>query len=119
MLDALVGGTLFAKPVERMTKANRPFVTAKLRVPTREDSIFVSVVAFKADVVTALLALDAGDSVALSGELKVSTYTDRSGQAQPSIEITAQAGIRHHVTAAPPSGPRMRSCAPSHRRAAC
>ncbi len=60
MIDASIGGKLFAKP----------FVTGKVRVATQGDeSIFVSVIAFDAPVITTLMALDAGDGVALSGAL--------------------------------------------------
>lgn len=91
MIDALVAGKLYGKPTERTSRQGRAFATAKVRAGTADGSQFVGVVAFKADLVAALLALDDGDSVALSGELKVGVYTDRNGDAQPSIELMAQA----------------------------
>lgn len=91
MIDALIAGKLYGEPAVRMSRQDRPFATAKVRVATREDSLFVGVVAFKADLVAALLALDDGDSVALSGQLKIGVYTDRQGEARPSVELVAEA----------------------------
>lgn len=91
MIDALIAGKLYGKPAERISRQDRVFATAKVRVATREDSLFVGVVAFKPDLVAALLALDDGDSVALSGQLKIAFYTDRQGEARPSVELLAEA----------------------------
>ena len=55
MIDALIQGKLYGQPAQRLTKANKPFAVAKLRVATTEgESTFVSVVAFD-DVPVAVL----------------------------------------------------------------
>ena len=39
-----------------------------------------------------------GDSVAMAGELKVSTYTDKDGAAKPSLDLIAHAVLtEYHV----------------------
>lgn len=48
-------------------------------------------IAFSDTAIPALLALAEGDSVAIAGELKVSTYTDKDGAARPSLDLTAHA----------------------------
>ena len=74
MIDALIQGKLYGQPTQRLTKAGKPFAVAKLRVATAEgESTFVSVVAFDDVPVAALLALKEGDSVAVTGPLKVGT----------------------------------------------
>jgi single-stranded DNA-binding protein len=47
---------------------------------TNGESAFVNVIAFGESAMTALLALDEGDSIALAGELTVSTYTAKNGE---------------------------------------
>lgn len=91
MIDALISGKLFAKPEQRTGSTGRPFATCKLRVPTGEDSIFVSVIAFDATVVHGLMALDAGDSVSLSGELTPKVFVGKNGEAKPAIDFKAHA----------------------------
>ncbi|HIE1649372.1 TPA: single-stranded DNA-binding protein [Burkholderia cenocepacia] len=84
MLDALASGKLYGKPGERTGPSGRPFVTAKVRVPTGDgEALFVNVIAFSDDVKVALLALDDGDSVALAGTLTPKVWTDRNGDAKP------------------------------------
>lgn len=91
MIDALIAGRLYGKPAERTSRHSRPFATGKVRTATRNDeALFVGIVAFKPDLVAALLALDDGDSVALSGQLTIGTYTDRQGAARPSVELLAE-----------------------------
>jgi hypothetical protein len=46
-----------------------------------------------------LLALQEGDSAAFAGELKVSIYTDKNGEARPSLDLTAHAVLsEYHVS---------------------
>lgn len=64
---------------------------AKLRVATAEgESTFVSVVAFDDVPVAALLALKEGDSVAVTGPLKVGTWQDKDGNHRPALDVVAQ-----------------------------
>ena len=85
MIDALIAGKLHSKPVAHTGKSGKPFVTAKVRVSvTADDSLFVSVIAFSQTVIPALLALDAGDSVSLSG-----TLTPKVWDGKPALDLVA------------------------------
>lgn len=91
MIDALIQGKLYGQPTQRTTKAGKPFAVAKLRVATTEgESTFVSVVAFDDVPVAALLALKEGDSVAVTGPLKVGTWQDKDGNHRPALDVVAQ-----------------------------
>lgn len=91
MIDALVGGKLFKKPEERRSGSGKSFVVANLNVcATDGEWFFVQVVAFRDTVKTELLAMDEGDSVSLTGPLKISTYEDRHGTTKPSVSMVAQ-----------------------------
>jgi single-stranded DNA-binding protein len=100
MIDALIGGRLYTKPVERTSKNGNRFATAKLRVSLRDgESIFVHVIAFADAAVTALLALSDGDSIALTGELTPKVWTDKNGEARPALDLLAHAVLTsYHVT---------------------
>ncbi|WP_325168928.1 hypothetical protein [Melaminivora jejuensis] len=75
-IDALISGKLHARPESRTSKNGKPFATAKLRAAAGDgDSLFVNVIAFEQAAVAALLALDAGDSLAVAGSV-----TPRSGR---------------------------------------
>lgn len=91
MIDALVTGKLATAPQQRTTKTGKPFATARLRVPTTDPAvtIFCSVAAFDAEAVAALLALGEGDAVSVAGALKVGTWTDKEGNARPSLDLVA------------------------------
>ena len=100
MIDALIAGKIHGQPTQRNTKAGKPFALCKVRVATSpEDSIFVSVIAFDSDPVNAIMALNQGDSVALSGSIKPGVWTDRDGNTKPSLDMTAhQVLTAYHVT---------------------
>ena len=91
MIDALVTGKLATAPQQRTAKNGKPFATARLRVPTTDPAvtIFCSVAAFDPEAVDALMALGAGDSVSVAGPLKVGTWTDKEGNARPSLDLVA------------------------------
>ena len=84
MIDALIAGKVHGTPTQRTGKSGKPFALAKVRTPTTEgESVFVSVIAFDDAPVAALLALKEGDSVAVTGPLKVGTWEDKEGQHRP------------------------------------
>jgi single-stranded DNA-binding protein len=90
MIDALICGRLYGAPVPRMTKANRPYCTAKVRVSARDgESLFVDVVCFSPAAVASLLALSEGDAVALAGELTPRAFTSKDGAPRPSLDLLA------------------------------
>jgi single-stranded DNA-binding protein len=87
MIDCLIGGTLHAKPQAR-TGRNGQFATCTVRTPTRKDEVvFANVIAFSASAVAALLALNAGDSVAMCGEASIKTYTAKDGTVRAGIDL--------------------------------
>lgn len=90
-IDALVAGTLFKTPEERPGQGGKTFVTATVRAADGGgESLFVSVVAFSSTAKAALLALEDGDSVALTGPLKIGTYEARDGAVKPKVSMAAQ-----------------------------
>lgn len=98
MIDALISGRIFGQSQERTGKSGKPFTTCKVRTATRDDAVFVSVIAFAAPVQATLLALDDGDTVALAGELTLDAYLDRQGEPRPSANLVAhQALTAYHV----------------------
>ncbi len=100
MIDALIAGRLYAAANERTSANGNPFVTAKVTATAGSgESLFLNVIAFSQSARTALLALDAGDSVALSGTLTPKVWTDRHGEAKPSLDMTVHAVLTvYHVT---------------------
>ena len=89
-IETLILGKLHQRAEQRTGKTGRPFVTGKVRAATGEaDAVFVNVVCFSESVGAALLALDAGDAVALAGTFKPGAWIDREGNARPSLDIVA------------------------------
>lgn len=88
-LHTLTIGTLHSKP-ERRTGASsgKAYVTAQLRTSAGEgSSVFLRLVTFSETAGAALLALDAGDAAAVAGELKLTAWIDREGNARPSADL--------------------------------
>jgi hypothetical protein len=46
MLEGLISGKLFGKPVERTAASGKTYVTAKVRVQAGDESVFANVIAF-------------------------------------------------------------------------
>jgi single-stranded DNA-binding protein len=89
-IEALILGKLHQRAEQRTSKTGRPFVTAKARAAAGDgESLFVNVIAFGDTACAALLALEAGDSLALAGTLKPGAWTDREGNARPSLDVVA------------------------------
>ena len=89
-IETLILGKLHQRAEQRTGKTGRPFVTGKVRAATGEaDAVFVNVVCFSESVGAALLALDAGDAVALAGTFKPGAWIDREGNARPSLDMVA------------------------------
>jgi single-stranded DNA-binding protein len=100
MIDALIAGKLCGSAAERTAASSgRQFVTAKVRAADSEgEGQFVNVVAFDDSVKTALLALGDGDSVALTGAMKIGTYEARDGTTRININLVASAALSaYHV----------------------
>ena len=100
MIDVLIQGRLHAAPQQRTSKTGKPYATAKLIASAGDgESLFVNVIAFETHTVTALLALGAGDSIALAGSITPKVWTDREGQPRPALDMVAhQVLTTYHVT---------------------
>jgi hypothetical protein len=100
MIDALISGRVYGSPTERTTKTGKPFATRKVRVLTSNgETVFANAIAFAPPAIVALLALQDGDSAALSGELnQLKTWTDKEGHAPSGHDMVSHAVITtYHV----------------------
>jgi hypothetical protein len=96
MIDALIAGKLQGQASEKTGKNGKPYVIAKVRATCGEgENLIVNVITFSDSVGDALLALDDGDSVSLSGALTPKIWTDREGQTRPALDL-----IAHHILTA-------------------
>lgn len=92
MIDGLIGGKVYGKPAERKGQGGTAYATAKVLAAGGDgESLFVNVIAFADDARAALLALDDGDSVSLSGALTPKVWTDKNGEARPALDMVAHA----------------------------
>jgi len=100
MIDGLIGGKIYGKAIQRTGNSGKPFTTVKVRVAAGDgDTLFVNVIAFAANVGDALLALDDGDSVSLSGAMTPKVWTNKAGEVKPSLDMVAHAiTTPYHVT---------------------
>lgn len=115
MIDALISGRLHSKPVERVGHSGKPFAVAKVRAALADgESVFVSVICFDADVCRALMVLDAGDFVALSGELRPKAWTDQGGTAKPALDLVAHACLTAYHVARKRKATSKAKSAPAH-----
>lgn len=89
MLNVLAQGVLVSDPRERISAAGKAFATGLLRVPAEDaDAMLVSVIAFASGSVTALLALAKGDSCAIAGRAKLSSWT-KDGEEKHGLSVVA------------------------------
>ena len=99
MIDALIGGKVFGTPTKRTGASGKPFVTAKVKTLQCDgDSLLVNVIVFDETVGAGLLALGDGDLVSLSGALSVKTWTTKTGEVRPGLDLVAHAILAsYHV----------------------
>jgi len=90
MIEGLVTGTLIGHAEERQGKHDSAFVLVKVKTQSSEgESLIVNVIAFAAAARAALLALDEGDTVAVSGALTPKVWTDKQGNTRPALDLVA------------------------------
>jgi single-stranded DNA-binding protein len=87
-VTALVTGKLIADPVRRTGSSGKPFTLAKIVAHDGDGDALVSVMAFGTAAVQ-LAALGKGDTVAVNGRAKVTTWTGRDGTAKAGLSVTA------------------------------
>lgn len=89
MLSILASGTLVSDPKARQSVTGKTYATALLRVPSEDaEAMLVSVIAFNADAVAALLALSKGDSCSIAGRASLRTW-DKDGEQRHGLSVTA------------------------------
>ena len=92
MIDALTAGRLYGAPKQGTGKTGESYTTAKVKVMAGNgDTLLCNVIAFDEKVQAALLALDDGDSVAMSGSLTPKVYQDKAGEVRPTLDLVCHA----------------------------
>jgi single-stranded DNA-binding protein len=90
MIEGLITGTLVGLAEQRQGKNDTTFVLAKVKaMPGEGEPLIVNVIAFAAEACAALLALDEGDALALSGALTPKVWTDKQGNTRPALDLVA------------------------------
>jgi single-stranded DNA-binding protein len=89
VLSLLAAGVLVRDPEPRQSKAGKEYVTGLLRVPCDGEDALVSVIAFAAVAVQALLALGKGDSIAVTGRAKLTSWT-KDGEEKHGISVVVE-----------------------------
>lgn len=89
MISALVQGELIADPVQRTTRAGKPYTTATMRVAAGADALFIGVGAFETEAAERLARLRKGSSVAAAGTLEQSVWTAKDGTERTGWRLTA------------------------------
>lgn len=96
MIDALITGRLAGTPTKRQTKTGEPFAGARVRCQMHDGSyVVVSASAFDVEPMAALLVMQEGEAVALTGPLTLTTWTDNDGNLRPSASLV----VVHVLTA--------------------
>jgi single-stranded DNA-binding protein len=89
MLSVLANGTLVNDPRERTASNGNRYATGALRVPCEEgEAMIVSMIAFAAPTVEALLALRKGDSCAVAGRASLRTW-EKEGETRTGLSVVA------------------------------
>lgn len=97
MIDGLIAGKLYGAAELRTDKAGRPYVLAKvLAKPHDGDSLFVNVITFDQDASDALMALNDGDTVSMTGHLTPKVWSDKQGNTRPALDMVAARVLSLH-----------------------
>lgn len=99
MIEGLVAGKLVGVAETRQGKNGSSFALAKVKATAGDgESLIVNVIAFATEAGAALMALDDGDAVALSGALTPKVWTDKQGNTRPALDMIAtQVLTPYHV----------------------
>jgi single-stranded DNA-binding protein len=90
MIDGLIAGRLMGDPSRRVDKTGRSYFVARVLARNKADEEFiVNVIAFDEAPCAALRALADGDALSLAGPLTPKVWTDKQGQARPSLDLVA------------------------------
>jgi len=99
MIEGLIAGKLVGVTETRQGKNGSSFALAKVKASAGDgESLIVNVIAFAAEASAALMALDDGDALALSGALTPKVWTDKQGNTRPALDMIAtQVLSAYHV----------------------
>lgn len=99
MIDALIAGKLYGSAKQGTGKNGNTYITAKVKaVAGNGETLLCGVIAFDDKAQAALLALDDGDSVALSGSLTPKVFQAKDGEYRPGLDMVAYAVLTaYHV----------------------
>jgi single-stranded DNA-binding protein len=99
MIEGLITGKLVGVAETRQGKNGTSFALAKVKATAGDgESLIVNVIAFAAEASAALMALDDGDALALSGALTPKIWTDKQGNSRPALDMIAtQVLTAYHV----------------------
>jgi single-stranded DNA-binding protein len=99
MIEGLIAGKLVGVAEMREGKNGSSFALAKVKASAGDgESLIVNVIAFAAEASAALMALDDGDALALSGALTPKVWTDKQGNTRPALDLIAtQVLSAYHV----------------------
>jgi single-stranded DNA-binding protein len=91
---ALISGVIFRPPIQKISKAGRPYTTLTVKVGADDGGgDFWSVLSFSESSQIELLRLEVGDAVSIRGKLEIKTYTASDGTTKISRSIFADAAI--------------------------
>ncbi len=89
MLTVVAAGNLVRDPERRTSARGKDFATGLLRGASAEaDALLVSVIAFNADAVEALLTHAKGDEVAVAGRAGLRSWQGKDGE-QNGLSVVA------------------------------
>lgn len=90
MIEGLIAGRLVGVAETREGKNGTSFALAKVKAIAGDgESLIVNVIAFATEASSALMALDDGDALALSGALTPKVWTDKQGNTRPAMDMIA------------------------------
>lgn len=98
MIHVMASGILFGAPQRRTSAKGTDYCTGLVKSPGKDGDCFVSFVCFSDDAQAELLALSAGDAVAISGMGKLTAWTGRDGQEKHGLSIVAERVLPHKPT---------------------
>ena len=98
MIDVVIGGRLRAPPQRRLTRQGKAYATAQMMASAHDSElpIYCGLICFQPEAVAALLALSAGDPLAVVGEATPKVYQPADGG-----EPRASLNVLVHVVTSP------------------
>ena len=97
MIEGLVAGTIWGEPEKRLGKNDSLFVVAKVRAQgTQPELTIVNVIAFDHAACKALLQLQDGAAVSLSGSLLPKVWVDKQGVSRAALDMIATRVLALH-----------------------